>query len=270
MNITKKKNAGGNRLARKGKKKQKRSQFSKFISYLERTYGVEWTARGTNQYRAMLLVYHGLDRVPPIMPTPRGPANGAALSTKQYTSTFNGSTGISNSTITQNGSTAVLGAVSFELTDLQQVATFTALFDQYRIDKIHFRIRPRNQTINLASIASPNQASPRMYVVADHDDASAPAALTDLYQYDNVVELGPGDSADIILEPSITPAVYAGGAFTGYGVQSSTEGMWIDVANTSVPHYGIKFGLTGLQVSATYVYIWEIDAWYQISFRNVR
>jgi hypothetical protein len=190
----------------------------------------------------------------------------AMLSTVQMASGYNAN-GISSGLIYQSGATEVVGAIEFKLDDLTQVSTLSALFDQYRIDRVHLRIRPKNTAFFLASVASPNQASPDIYVVADYDDSTAPASTSDLKQYQNVVIMNGVDSCDVVIEPSITPAVFSGGAFSGYGVEGS---RWLDIANTAIPHYGVKFAVTALQASATYSYQWDVEAWYQVSFRNIR
>ena len=220
----------------------------------------------SKDYSAVLFTYQR--PIPSRMPAPHGPLQGADMSTNQLVTSFNTSTNVgSGAFIVQNGSTSVMGSIAFRLDDLDQVATFSSLFDQYRIDRVHLRIRPRNNSVFLASTASPNQASPVMFVVVDFDDATAASTVADLRQYSNCIELNTSDSADIILKPAVTPAVWSSGAFSGYSVEGS---RWIDVANTAVPHFGVKFGVTALQLSATYSWAWDVEAWYTVSFRAVR
>ncbi len=119
------------------------------------------------------------------------------------------------------------------------------------------------------SIASPNQAVPYLLLVFDRDDASALSVATDYYQYENVMQVPGTYAIDLDLVPSITPAYYAGGAFTGYGVEPSTM-HWIDIANTGVQHYGIKFFVPGLQATSTSSWSWDVMAWYTVSFKNSR
>lgn len=239
-----------------------------WLGFLKSHYGASWdeSGRTDGKYRAMLLTYGPSQLVPRRIPTPHGPLKDAALSTVQMVSGYNAN-GISSGLIYQSGATEVVGAIEFKLDDLSQVATFSSLFDQYRIDRVHLRIRPKNTAFFLASVASPNQASPDILLVADFDDSTAPASSSELKQYQNVVIMNGGDSLDAIIEPSLTPAIYSGGAFSGYGVENS---RWLDIANTSIPHYGVKFAVTALQATATYSYQWDVEAWYQVSFRNVR
>lgn len=208
--------------------------------------------------------------IPPRMPRPpRGPSPGALLTTRQFASNFTVSTNVSSGVITQAGSTAVLGAIAFTLADLPQVSTFSSMFDQYRFEKVKLRFFTRNSYVTTRASNSPNQALPLVFVAIDRDDSSAPSLLSDLQQYDNCVCAPATTSVDVDLVPSITPSVFASGAFSGYEVKRSDQ-VWIDIANTSVPNYGVKFGITALQVSSTDTWAWDVQAWYTVSFRNTR
>ncbi len=251
--------------------KRRHSKFEHYLAYLRRTYGAQWdeSIRGNDdKYRVMLLTY-GPSQVPRRMPSPHGPMPGASMSILQSVQslTLASSSTYSSGLLYQNSATEGLVAIPFCLADLNQVSTLSALFDQYRIDRIHLRIRPKNTAFFLASVASPNQSSPDVWVAADFDDGSTPTSVASIREYQNAVVLNAGDSLDMIIEPSVTPAVYSGGAFSGYGVEAS---RWLDVANTSIPHYGVKIGITALQASATYSYQWDVEAWYTVSFRNIR
>jgi hypothetical protein len=180
--------------------------------------------------------------------------------------TSGGSTQISY--IGQTGATAEFGAMAFSLQDLDQVTSFTALFDQYRIDRVIVQIRTRNNALALNSVTAVNAEPPSLLFVIDRDDSTAPTLLAQLREYDNCQIMGCDQSAEIDLEPSVTPAVFASGSFSGYG--SARTGMWLDCANTSIPHYGVKFGVSALNSSTTAAWYWDLYFWYFLSFRNVR
>jgi len=207
---------------------------------------------------------------------PLKPFRGAQLTVKQFATTFTVETGLSNvggGTIAANlivsSSTAVLFAVAFCLADLAQAASWTAIFDQYRIDRVLVRFKSRNNAVSVFNIASPNGSVPSGFVVIDRDDSAAPASLAALQEYDTA-EYFQGEN-DVLVEigPSITPAIYASGAFSAYAVEQG-EHLWVDVANTSVPYYGIKGGLSGLTNTTTSSWVWDITAEYIVSFKNVR
>ncbi len=210
-----------------------------------------------------------------IVPPPR-PMPGARLTTRQIAGTFNTQSGLTNvgggayaAAFVVNSATATLASIAFRLDDLTQASSFSALFDQYRIERVRLHIKSRNNATLLANTASPNAAMPSCYLVVDRDDSTAPAALTDLFQYDNVISFNGGEDAIVDLVPSATPAVYASGAFTGYSTKPSNS-VWLDMANSDVPMYGVKLGGSGLTVSTTSAWTWDIIPEYVVSFKNTR
>jgi len=211
----------------------------------------------------------------PFLRSPEGPRPGAQLTVREIASTFNGSTGISNlgsvyaGQVIVNSSTPTLFAISFRLDDLQNTSNYSALFDQYRFERVRVHFRSRNNSAILANTASPNAATPTGYIVVDRDDASAPASTGALQQYGNVISLNGFESAYVDLVPSITPSVFSGGAFSGYAVQEA-DSCWIDIANTGVPVYGVKGGMGGLTLSTSSSWVWEVIPEYIVSFRKTR
>jgi hypothetical protein len=171
--------------------------------------------------------------------------------------------------IRQNTSSDVFASFAFALADVSNNASLGALFDQYRIERIQFRLRSRNIALFVANQASPNYSSVSPLIVVDRDDNTAPTTLSELKQYDNCVQISGSDSIDIIFEPSITPSVFSGGAFSGYSVDDSGN-FWLDMANTGIPHYGLKIGLPALVASTTQRFDWDVEAWYKVSFLNTR
>lgn len=215
------------------------------------------------------------DNVPPIPKAPKGPCPGALFTVRQMTVTFGSETGLSNvggsngtAQLVQNGSTAVLGALGFQLSDVSQVSTLSSLFDQYKIDKVFVRFMSRNPFGSVFNIASPNSGVPLLYIAQDRDDASAPASLNAVKEYDKVSVSNGYTSVDVLMEPRPTTALYAGGAFSGYSTPDVEP--WLDIANTSIPHYGIKFGIDPLTATTTSSWVWDVEAYYYISFRNAR
>lgn len=253
--------------ARKGSRKRRSSAHRKWLSFLRSRYGVfshlkddgrEWFIQWTTS------------SIPPRMPRPDGPAPGAMLTTVQMVNSFGDSTGVTSGLITQNAPTALFGQIAFTVGDLPQISSFSNLFDQYRIEEIHLRLRSHNPAAFNADQSSTNYADPYMSVVVDRDDGTNPSSMAMLQDYDNQVVVQGSDSVDLVLEPSITPAVFATGSFSGYAIEKSAGGMWLDMANTSIPHYGVKFGVIPLATSTTSIWQWEVTSWYKVSFKNIR
>ncbi len=257
-----------NKTARKPRNKKKKYASRQEMVVLERQAGLAKTRQDLRNL--------GRSAVVPFLRSPQGPMSGASFSTRQMAATFGVQSGLSNvggtsaaAQLIQNGATNVYFAMAFQLSDLTQANTFSALFDQYRFERVRVHIRSRNPNAFLANTASPNGAMPTAYVVVDRDDATALTALSDTYQYDNVISFSGCDSIYVDLVPSVTPAVFASGAFSGYSTRDS-DGLWLDIANTSIPNYGIKGAIGVLTVSTTSSWVWDIVAEYVVSFRKTR
>jgi hypothetical protein len=157
--------------------------------------------------------------------------------------------------------------IGFELADCDQQATLAGLFDQYRIDEVEMIITPSSSNVDLHSAAAPNQINPQVYVVSDFDDSTPLASIASAREYDCNVVFNGDQGCHIRLKPSISPAVYAGGAFSGYAISGA---QWLDCNSNTVPHYGLKFAVQGLSATSTEFYQWNIQTWYHLSFQNVR
>ena len=117
--------------------------------------------------------------------------------------------------------------------------------------------------------ASPNGAVPTGYVVVDRDDATALTSTTDALQYDNAESFNGTEDFTVDVIPSVTPAVFASGAFSGYST-APCNALWLDIANTSIPNYGIKGHIGPLSATTSSSWAWDITAEYIVSFRKTR
>lgn len=150
-------------------------------------------------------------------------------------------------------------AYYFTLNDLNESSSFTNLFDQYRITKIQCVFIPLNlmQTAGTTSVTN----SP-MCIVVDYDDASTPASMVVLYNYQNVRFVGCQTRHVFAFKPRIALASYSG-SFTSYANVGNT---WIDCSSPSVQHYAVKIGVD----QCSQVPNWVFYARYFIEFRNIR
>lgn len=218
----------------------------------------------------------------PFSPPPRGPVqrpgdngSGATFSTSQEVGSLAGATGsayVNGSATAPPFVQALAGAngyfaISFEFGDLDQQASLAGVFDQYRFDKVELRFVPRDNAINTMNVAAPNATIPTISVVLDFDDAIAPTSLAYVRQYDNVQGTTYGDGVlAVTVRPTVTPAVWASGAFSGYAVQAAP---WIDAASTSVTHFGVKGAITSLTGGSTQTCFWQVLVKYFVSFRKI-
>ena len=169
----------------------------------------------------------------------------------------------------QGGATPVNIAIGTTLADFAGYASYAAIFDQYRIREVLVRIKARNNAVSVFNTASPNGAVPTAYIVRDLDDGTALSAVIDALQYDNCQTFNGQEDCVVRYQPAVTPAVYGGGAFSGYAVERSDK-LWLDIANTTIPHYGLKIEIGPLTATTTSSWVWDITAEAIVEFQNTR
>lgn len=171
----------------------------------------------------------------------------------KYTHKFQRSVGLTF--LATSASVPTFAQLIFRLADLPNYTEFTALFDQYKIDKVE---------VNFVPNISQNSANdiPIVYTVVDFDDGNTPANLDVLRQYETaILHADPRRPFKRTLVPRVATAAYSGG-FSGYANQTS----WIDVASASVEHYGVKAGASAASQTITLF----VECKYWVSFRNAR
>lgn len=157
-----------------------------------------------------------------------------------------------------------LKANYFTLNDCDQVATFTALFDQYRITYIELTFRPN------FNIAQMDQATTTYYggifTVIDDDDATAPASVAELRQFQSCEWHDSYKGFKMGFVPHIALAAYSG-TFASYGNRAK---QWIDCNSPAVQHYGLKIAIPHGDAGQNSVQTWTVIAKYYLEFKNVR
>lgn len=159
-------------------------------------------------------------------------------------------------------------AIPFALNDLPNASEFVNLFDQYRILKVVVKARPylaENNT-TISSITNAN-VTPYVHVVTDYDDATPLSVVADYQQYQNYSRHSMGRGFTRVIYPAVAIAMYQTAVSTGYG---NKRKQWIDCANSTVPHYGIKFGINGAGLGVTTSYAIDTELTYYMEFRHVR
>jgi len=157
------------------------------------------------------------------------------------------------------GGVAGLGKM-FQLTNTPQQTTFTALFDQYRIDEIELWFEP--QTFDIVNAVVP---WPKIYSVVDYDDAGTPTTVNQLTQYTNCMASNAAQGHYVRFKPHVAISAYSSGAFGGFQNRAAT---WIDSGSPSVEHYGFK-ALIPTAAGASATYTCTLTARFHLSFRNV-
>lgn len=156
----------------------------------------------------------------------------------------------------------------FKLTDLANSAEFTSLFNEYRIDKIVFKITALGQD------AGDQGQVPSAYVSWDPNDGTAPPSSESMQQRSStrLVDFIAGQSQVVMGIPKAAQQLYTNGGIVSYGFQSNNKNLWIDCSSPSngTPHYGLKlyfrnfFGVFGGGTAL------RMQPTYYMSFRRTR
>jgi len=170
---------------------------------------------------------------------------------------------INSTAIGQLAITPNLGAFYFRFADLNQSSSFAVLFDQYKIDMIEATFYPMFRANAMVSVAS--IVTPLLYTAVDLDDATAPASIAALNEYSVCQCHGDDGPFKVVFKPHVAIAAYSG-TFASFANQSS----WIDVASTTVQHYGLKWGITPGLSGQTIFQEWNVNFRIAIRFKNVR
>jgi hypothetical protein len=169
------------------------------------------------------------------------------------------------SEIVASSSARVDTTVYFQLSGIDNNNYFAALFDQYRIDCVVVHIVPSNNAIQVPTQSTTEFVN--LYSVIDYDDATALSSTASYREYDNCIELAPGESCKRMFQPRVSLSAYGGGAFGAY---SNIGGLWLDSASQNIQHYGIKIGVPPCDASQTILQSWKLIVEYFISFRQLR
>jgi len=145
--------------------------------------------------------------------------------------------------------------------DINQFASFAAVFDQYKIKSVEVWIVPYGS----ASVPgyNPGASGVRWYSVTDYDDSNNLTTAAGAMQYQNCMATTCQSGHYRHIKPHLAVAAY-GGAFTQF---KNEPAGWIDSASTSVQHYGLKILVepTGSNNDVRF------QAWQRlhVAFRNV-
>lgn len=184
----------------------------------------------------------------------RSPALTMQYTCRQLTNSEISATPVTNSTAQYN----------FQLSNLDGVSNFSALFDQYMLQAVRVSIVPNNNAVGLVTNTTVNLVP--LYCVLDYDDATAPTSIAQMREYDNCIICEPGESIIRTFSPRLAAAAYSG-TFTSF---MNLGPQWIDMASPSVAHYGMKIFIPGVATGQTILQTWDVQFEYFFSFRSLR
>lgn len=125
------------------------------------------------------------------------------------------------------------GGIAGMLNSVNDAASLLGVFDQYRITGIEILFK-----CTLGEQMTAESGS--LVTVLDFDDSTALTTLASALDYSSSIVTKARENHRRCFVPRVAPAIYASGAFSGYG---SATGQWLNSASSSVAHYGVKWAL---------------------------
>jgi len=153
---------------------------------------------------------------------------------------------------TSSSGAEVDGASTFNLGQLAQQSTLSALFDQYRLVEIEFWLTPTYQNYI-------GGASNARYAVAVDYDNSTTVSFSALLQYPNVQDVSANTGVYVRFKPHTTLS-----SQTNNSAANLTD-MWVDCASPGQNWFGVKWAVPATSVT----YTLNSCARYHFQFRNV-
>lgn len=124
--------------------------------------------------------------------------------------------------------------LTLKLNDVPNYTDFTSLFDSYKITHAEFKFIP-HFTVGQVPLGPQNTQVARLVTVIDQDDDVVPTGLTQLMQYSSLDESLLDRERVRNFKPRVSVQTYRTATTTGYNTPD--DAIWIDAAQTDVPHY---------------------------------
>jgi hypothetical protein len=133
----------------------------------------------------------------------------------------------------------------FRLGDVASPGDYSALFDQYKMVSATLHVIPQfnvtNTTFTGAGVIG---------IVEDYDNATPPTTITALQQYETMQVYSPFTPFKKSLVPRLAIP-------TGTGFVNSPP-KWVDVADTTIQHYGLKGYYDAVATGASFTMVCEV------------
>jgi hypothetical protein len=162
---------------------------------------------------------------------------------------------------------------SFALIDVINYTEFTAMFDQYKIHKVVFKIQMVSNPdafleVN-GAVNSQNQTNwyPKIWYIRDYDAGGA-ETLSSIKERVGAkfFIMRPNKEVSITLKPCVAVQTYKTLTAAGYGPKR----MWVDCANADVPHYGLQLVTDCLGNNPVNSFKFRVDVKFYLGFKGVR
>ena len=147
--------------------------------------------------------------------------------------------------------TSTLYATNFSLNDIPGYLEFTSLFDYYKINAVRFRLLPFQTESNSTGTVN-NAGNVPIFSVVDTSDATAPASVEELCEYQDHKITNLYNGLDVYFKPKFADAT------------SAVRGGWVACSNPSLNWNGFKFAIPPTTNSMVYYLVWT----FYVSFKD--
>jgi len=154
------------------------------------------------------------------------------------------------------------GAFSFNVNSMPNIAAYTSLFDKYKIMKVEVYFTPylATEVLNTAPVTVP-----RLHTCVDQDDEAVPTSVAELEQFSTYSQVRGTAPLVRVFKPRAIMQIFQSAIATSYAVAPD---VWLDLANPTIPHYGLKYAFPSSAVAGTFGY--EVNVLMTAAFANVR
>ncbi len=175
--------------------------------------------------------------------------------------------------------TETQGTLNFRLSNLDSVADFGGLYDQYKIVKVQVKFIPIGAdmiVLQPTTNSAPTVQTPLLYSAIDYDqlDTQTPKTIEEIRQYQGCKAIKASRTTSWTITPKLRGAVVK--SIDGGGVPTfaytTVPNRWLDKADNGVPYCGIVFGLekSGTITAQNKNFAMTIEAVYWLQFKGVR
>lgn len=160
-------------------------------------------------------------------------------------------------------------AIFFSFDQVTNYNYYAQLWDQYRINFVKVEFIPVQATLvnrpyDDTTTPNVNTSTPLLFAVIDRDDSnvqnSAEIKSRQGHRYCKATR-----KMDWSFSPSTLTPVYAG-SVSSFGYKVNLNKQWLDMGNTGVIHFGLKYALETQSPNNTFLY--RIRKTYYVSFRK--
>lgn len=168
-----------------------------------------------------------------------------------------------------NGSSSVVGAIRFALSDVHNFAEYKAMYDFFQLRAVRISFIPlSNVTLGTGGgFTYDTNYSNRFFTAIDYNDSSTPSSVNELREYANC-RWSPGNRIHkrYFRPKPILATDEDSGSGASYGLAEG-KNIWISTASDSTYYFGVKYGYqhpTGVTTGDAYV----IECTYYMCFKG--